>query len=71
MPSSLDFSTSGTGCALVTSVLRYNTQEETQSNGFTVKASKLEEAADTILEICSQYTGGRKETGRWHLGGNC
>jgi len=61
LPSSVLLDTSGSGCAVVQTVLRYNTMESQPDNGFNIKADRI--AGENKLHICSKYTGGRKETG--------
>jgi len=62
LPSSLELATQGSGCALVQTVLRYNTNTTPRDNGFTLKASRVV-GKEPRLQVCSEYKGGRQETG--------
>merc|ERR1712192_147778 len=59
LPRQLTVETKGSGCALVQTVLRYNTPEAPQNSGFTLTAAQ--EGSD--LNVCAQYTGSQSETG--------
>lgn len=63
LPSSLELATQGSGCALVQTVLRYNTMEGGQDNGFTLLAERMMGRKEPRLQVCSTYVGGRQETG--------
>jgi len=66
LPFSLDISSSGTGCALVQTVLRYNTPEVTATAGFRLSAaaSQLNSVlGEPLLSVCAAYTGTRANTG--------
>ena len=61
LPVSLEVTGRGSGCALVQTVLRYNTPQVTANKGFSLRAQA---ANDTIgLEVCLTYTGARPNTG--------
>ena len=62
IPSSLEISSSGGGCAMVQSVLRYNTREVSGDHGFTVAATPLN--VNSVVEtpelrVCAAYSGTR------------
>jgi len=59
LPSQLTVETEGSGCALVQTVLRYNTPEATENSGFTLTAAQ--EGSDLL--VCGQYTGSQSKTG--------
>jgi len=59
LPSQLTVETKGTGCAMVQTVLRYNTPNAPQNSGFALTAAQ--EGSD--LNVCAQYTGTQSETG--------
>merc|ERR1712130_597993 len=61
LPSTPVLYTTGSGCSVVQSVLRYNVLESKADNGFTIRAARV--AGENKLEVCSMYTGGRRETG--------
>jgi len=66
LPASLDISSNGGGCALVQSVLRYNTKEVAGDNGFTVSATPLNVNSvveKPALRVCAAYSGTREKTG--------
>jgi len=66
LPASLEVSSTGSGCAMVTSVLRYNTKEVTGNNGFKITAEPLNVNSvdeDPALEVCATYTGNKEKTG--------
>jgi len=65
LPSRLGVKSSGPGCAMVQSVLRYNTKEVKGNNGFklTVEPQDLNSIFDPKIKICSTYTGEREKTG--------
>jgi len=65
LPLSLSVSTTGTGCALVQTVLRYNTPRVMATDGFSlqVRTSNMKSAKDLpSLEVCTAYTGSRQNT---------
>ena len=62
LPATLDISSNGGGCALVQSILRYNTKEVAGDNGFTVTATPLN--VNSVVErpslrVCAAYSGTR------------
>jgi len=59
LPSKLTVETKGSGCAMVQTVLRYNTPEAPQNSGFTLTAAQ--DGSD--LNVCGEYTGSQSETG--------
>merc|ERR1711963_646092 len=59
LPSKLTVETKGSGCAMVQTVLRYNTPEATENSGFTLTAAQEE----SDLRVCGTYTGSQSETG--------
>ena len=62
LPASLDISSNGGGCALVQSVLRYNTKEVAGDNGFRVSATPLNVNSvveKPALRVCAAYSGTR------------
>merc|ERR1712130_1012232 len=59
LPSQLTVETKGSGCAMVQTVLRYNTPEAAENSGFTLTAAQ--EGSD--LRVCGQYTGSQSKTG--------
>ena len=59
LPAALQVETKGSGCAMVQTVLRYNTPQATHNSGFGVRA-QLEGGQ---LEVCGEYTGGQQQTG--------
>jgi len=66
LPATLEVSSAGSGCAMVTSVLRYNTKEVTGNNGFSITANPLNLNSvdeDPALEVCATYTGNKEKTG--------
>ena len=65
LPATLDISSNGPGCALVQSVLKYNTKEVAGDNGFTVTATPLN--VNSVVErpalrVCAAYSGTRVRT---------
>jgi len=64
LPSKLELESSGSGCAMVQSVLRYNMPEVEENTGFSIKAQGINNSiGDPILVVCSVYTGYRDKTG--------
>ena len=66
LPVSLSVSAAGTGCALVQTVLRYNTPRVTASAGFTLSAAATNlnsVVEEPTLRLCAAYTGSRQSTG--------
>merc|ERR1712083_100521 len=64
LPSKLELESSGSGCAMVQSVLRYNMPEVEENTGFNITAEGFTNSIeDPTLRICTAYTGDRKETG--------
>jgi alpha-2-macroglobulin len=59
LPSHLTVETRGSGCAMVQTVLRYNTPEAPANSGFTLTAAQ----EGSGLNVCGQYTGSQSETG--------
>jgi alpha-2-macroglobulin len=59
LPSKLTVETKGSGCAMVQTVLRYNTPEAPENSGFTLTAAQ----AGSDLNVCGQYTGSQSKTG--------
>ena len=60
LPTSLDISSSGSGCAMIQTVLRYNTKEVKANNAFTLDVSPMNMNSvdqDPSLKICTTYTG--------------
>merc|ERR1719323_2740719 len=57
--STFTIETKGSGCAMVQTVLRYNTPDSPQNSGFTLTATQ--EGSD--LNVCGTYTGSQPETG--------
>ena len=60
LPVSLEVRGRGTGCALVQTVLRYNTPQVRANNGFRLRARP---ANTNMMEVCAAYTGTRDKTG--------
>merc|ERR1711890_197211 len=71
LPSKLELDTTGSGCAMVQTVLRYNVPDSPANAGFELSV----EPTEGQLNVCAQYTGSREETGmgwwrwRWSLVG--
>jgi len=64
LPSKLVLSTTGAGCAMVQTVLKYNMPEVQDNNGFTITAQgNINSVEDPTLKICSAYTGSEEKTG--------
>merc|ERR1711936_1066788 len=64
LPSKLEVDTTGAGCAMVQTVLRYNMPEVQQNNAFTITAEgNINSIEDPSLQICSSYTGSKDKTG--------
>merc|ERR1719228_602793 len=64
LPSKLEVDTTGAGCAMVQTVLRYNMPEVQQNNAFTITAEgNINSIEDPSLHICSSYTGSKDKTG--------
>lgn len=67
LPTSLAISSSGSGCAMVQTVLRYNTQEVKENNAaFSLKVTPMNvNSVDQApsLQICTTYTGNEEKTG--------
>eukprot|EP00092_Neocalanus_flemingeri_P108736 GFUD01139655.1.p1 GENE.GFUD01139655.1~~GFUD01139655.1.p1 ORF type:complete len:1716 (-),score=430.19 GFUD01139655.1:66-5213(-) len=64
LPSKLVLDTSGSGCALVQTVLKYNMPEVQDNNGFTITAEgNINSIDDPSLKICTAYTGTEEKTG--------
>jgi len=64
LPSKLVLDTSGAGCAMVQTVLRYNMPEVQEDNGFTISAQgNTNTVDDPSLTICAAYTGTEEKTG--------
>jgi alpha-2-macroglobulin len=59
LPSKLTVETKGSGCAMVQTVLRYNTPEAPANSGFTLTAAQ----EGSGLNVCGQYTGSQSKTG--------
>jgi len=64
LPSKLELESSGSGCAMVQSVLRYNMPEVGENTGFSITAEGFTNSIeDPTLRVCSAYTGDREKTG--------
>ena len=66
VPAELDIVTSGEGCAMVQSVLRYNIPEVKENNGFEISATPLNLNSvdqEPSVKVCSKYTGNRVRQG--------
>merc|ERR1712142_213264 len=64
LPSKLELESSGSGCAMVQSVLRYNVPEVEENTGFSITAQGLTNSIeDPALRVCTAYTGDREKTG--------
>merc|ERR1712228_192705 len=64
LPSKLELESSGSGCAMVQSVLRYNMPEVEENTGFNITAEGFTNSIeDPTLRICTAYTGDQEETG--------
>jgi len=64
LPSKLELESSGSGCAMVQSVLRYNMPEVGEYTGFSITAEGFTNSIeDPTLRVCSAYTGDREKTG--------
>ena len=61
LPVNLEVTGRGTGCALVQTVLRYNTPQVAANNGFSLRARG--DTDTNRLEVCAAYTGARTNTG--------
>jgi len=59
LPSKLELDTTGTGCAMVQTVLRYNVPDSPGNAGFELSV----EPTQGQLNVCGQYTGSRQQTG--------
>ena len=60
LPASLDVSSSGSGCSLVQTVLRYNTKQVQANSGFNLEVSTENinsVESDPSLTVCARYTG--------------
>jgi len=58
LPSQIQFSMGGSGCALVQTVLRYNIPAVPTNRGFTLSVTPQKDS----LRICAAYTGGKEKT---------
>jgi len=64
LPSQLELDTSGSGCAMVQTVLRYNMPEVQENSGFLLTATgDTNSIEDPSLNICTEYTGDQEQTG--------
>jgi len=61
LPSKLELDTTGSGCALVQTVLRYNVPESPANSGFQLSVDQ--KVGGSALDVCAQYTGNREKTG--------
>ena len=61
LPVSLEVTGRGSGCALVQTVLRYNTPQVTANKGLSLRARAVTNT--NRLEVCLAYTRARPNTG--------
>lgn len=66
LPTSVDITSTGSGCAMIQTVLRYNTKEVKDNNAFSLNVTPMDVNSvdqDPTLKICSSYTGAEDKTG--------